>query len=97
MSDLARPDGPDHSAQPEPASSLGPSGECSSRGPSLLRRLTLCRMSLCETFKTTSDKDGIWGECQKCGKRVGYTDRASLRYIGRREYEAEMRRRAAQC
>lgn len=30
---MARPDGPDHSAQPEPASGLGPSGECSSRTP----------------------------------------------------------------
>lgn len=54
---------------------------------SLIRRLTLCRLSLCETFKTASDENGVWGECQKCGKRVGYVDRASLREIGRREEE----------
>lgn len=62
---------------------------------SLIRRLTLCKLSLCETFKTASDEQGIWGECQKCGRRVGYTDRAALRDIGRREYEAEMRQREA--
>lgn len=60
---------------------------------SLIRRLTLCKLSLCETFKTHSDEAGIWGQCQKCGKRVGYVGRLELREIGRREYEAEMRRR----
>lgn len=56
-------------------------------GASLIRRLTLCRLGLCETFKTASDESGIWGECQKCGKRVGHVDRAGLREIGRREFE----------
>jgi hypothetical protein len=54
---------------------------------SFIRRLMLCTLSLCETFKTASDEAGIWGECQKCGKRVGYVDRGSLREIGRREFE----------
>lgn len=59
---------------------------------SLIRRLTLCRLSLCETFKTNSDERGIWGECQKCGKRVGHVDRNELREIGRREWEASQER-----
>lgn len=62
---------------------------------SLIRRLTLCKISLCETFKTASDAAGIWGECQRCGKRVGYIDRISLREIGRCEHEAKMRRQEA--
>lgn len=66
-----------------------------SRGPSFMRRVILCKLSLCETFKTASDEYGIWGECQKCGRRVGYVNRADLRRIGRREYEAEMQRREA--
>lgn len=61
--------------------------------PSLLRRLFLCPTSLCETFKTASDEDGMWGECVRCGKRVGYLSRLELREIGSREYEAEMLRR----
>ena len=50
--------------------------------PSLIRRLTLCKLSLCETFKTNSDEHSIWGECQKCGRCVGIVDRRSLRNIG---------------
>lgn len=65
---------------------------------SLIRRLTLCNLSLCETFKTASDEHGIWGECQKCARRVGCIDRTTLRDIGRREHEAEMQRqKAARC
>lgn len=52
---------------------------------SLIRRLTLCKLSLCETFKVASDKNGLWGECQKCGKRVGHIGRLELRAIARRE------------
>lgn len=59
----------------------------------LIRRLILCKLSLCETFKTASDESGIWGECQKCGKRVGYVDRRSLRDIGRREFESHWEKR----
>lgn len=42
-------------------------------------RLPLCWLSLCQTFRTNSDETGCWGECQLCGKRVGFVDRATLR------------------
>lgn len=54
--------GPNYSSKTKPIHRLGPSGEYFSRGPSWMRRLTLCKLSLCETFKTASDENGVSGK-----------------------------------
>jgi len=52
-------------------------------------RKVLCFFSLCETFRTQSDDTGCWGECEICGKRVGFVDRATLRAFADAEYLRE--------
>lgn len=59
-------------------------------GPSLARRLILCRLGLCQTFRPTWNDTHLWGECTLCGKRAGTISREAMR----RYMEAEMRDRA---
>ena len=48
--------------------------------PSLLRRLTLCRLGMCP-FRTASNDEALWGQCTipGCGKRSGYITREAVR------------------
>lgn len=58
------------------------------QGP--LRRIG-CALSMCQTFSQQSDDDGVWGECSRCGKVVGFVSRAKLRDYA----DAEHARRTA--
>jgi hypothetical protein len=49
------------------------------RGP--WYRKPLCWAGLCQTFRTESDDNGVWGECAICGQRAGYVDRPTLRRL----------------
>jgi hypothetical protein len=56
--------------------------------PSLLRRLTLCKMKLCP-HRAGSDDTHLWGECVNCGQRVAVISRAAVRrYIEAQERAA---------
>lgn len=59
-------------------------------GPGFFRKLFLCAFGLCQTFKQQADETGCWGECAKCGERVGFVSRADLRRYCERE-EAKTR------
>lgn len=48
-------------------------------GPSILRRLLMCPMGLCQTFRPRADDTACWGECDLCGRRAGETSRKDLR------------------
>lgn len=60
--------------------------------PSFLRRLILCPMGLCQTFRTAFDDTACWGECTICGRRSGEVSREALRRCA----EAEERDRRLQ-
>lgn len=54
--------GPDHSAEPEPANGLGPTGECSSRGPAAADPSLPFKEVLLEAYGWLVDADGyLWG------------------------------------
>ncbi len=57
------------------------------------RRQILCRFGMCNTFRSASDDHGCWGECDLCGKRIGYVTRAALRRYADAEYAADEKRR----
>jgi hypothetical protein len=59
-----------------------------------LARKALCALQLCQTFRTQEDEFGIWGECERCGRRAGYMSRAELRAVGDRAIAAHDREKA---
>lgn len=50
-----------------------------------LRRIG-CALGMCQTFSQQSDLEGVWGECTRCGKVVGFVSRAALRAYADAEY-----------
>lgn len=57
--------------------------------PSIIRRLFLCRLSLCQMFKTGGNDTHLWGECVLCGKRAGIVSREAVRRYGEAEERAK--------
>lgn len=46
---------------------------------SILRRLFMCPLGLCESFVPRDDDHALWGECWRCGKVAGKIDRSVVR------------------